>query len=88
MNNTSKDIKMIDEHDFVMTDEAFESIKHAIHDDPYDYQIPSSEEFSQMPGYENLNHLDRFLKFLKDDELMEKCKVPNEQYIEGYKEKK
>ena len=86
--STKRNIRMIDEHDFVMTDEVLERIKHSIHDEPYNYRIPSSEEFSQMPGYENLNHLDRFLKFLKDDELMEKYKVPNEQYIEGYKEKK
>ena len=28
---------MIDEHDFVMTDEAFESIKHSIHDELLKY---------------------------------------------------
>ena len=79
---------MTDEHDFVMTDEVLERIKHSIHDYPYNYRIPSSEEFSRMPGFENLNPGERILKFLKDDELMEKYKVPNEQYIEGYKEKK
>ena len=79
---------MTDEHDFVMTDEIFERIKHSIHDDPYNYKIPSSEELSKLPGFENLDPQQRILKFLNDDELMEKCKVPNEQYIEGYKEKK
>jgi hypothetical protein len=28
------------------------------------------------------------LKFLNDDELLENYKVPNKNYIEGYKEKK
>mgnify|MGYP003585881111 CR=1 FL=1 len=79
---------MIDEHDFVMTNEVLERIKHSIHDEPYNYQIPSSEELSKLPGFENLDPPQRILKFLNDDELMEKCKVPNEQYIEGYKEKK
>ena len=79
---------MIDEHDFVMTDEAFESIKHAIHDEPYNYRMPTDEELLKLPGFANLDPDERYLKFLNDDELMEKYKVPNEQYIEGYKEKK
>ena len=79
---------MIDEHDFVITDEVFERIKHSIHDEPYNYRVPTNEELSKLPGFENLNPGERFLKFLNDDELLENYKVPNEQYIDGYKEKK
>jgi hypothetical protein len=40
---------MIDEHDFVMTDEVFERIKHSIHDEPYNYRFPTDEELSKLP---------------------------------------
>lgn len=79
---------MTDEHDFVMTDEVFERIKHSIHDEPYNYRFPTDEELSKLPGFENLDPPQRILKFLNDDELLENYKVPNEHYIEGYKEKK
>lgn len=74
----------------IITEEVIKSIKNSIHGSKYNIRFPKPEEFAEMDGFAGLTRKEQLIKFLKlgSKNTPDKFKVPNEQYIEGYKEKK
>lgn len=71
----------------IITKEIIKSIKNSIHSSKYNIRFPKPEEFAEMDEFVGLTRREQLRKFLKlgFKNTPDKFKVPNEQYIEGYK---